>query len=190
MLYYNSMKKARTVALIFLAIAAVAVWAASSITICDGRYGYEHNAASCLRSIAFAQDDFRANDRDGNGKADYWRRDIAGLYAQKDPQGQLLKLIELPIACADAGGASGIEPYGPRSPKSGYWYRSLGFRDETALDPERFAACAYPVSISSGRKMFLITHKGILFQKMISGRFHPPSACPIDPEREGWAKVN
>ena len=184
------MKKARIVALILLALAALAAWALSSITICDGRYGYEHNAASCLRSIATAQDDFRANDRDGNGKADYWRGDIAGLYAQKDPQGQLLKLIELSVACADAGDASGIEPYSPRGPKTGYWYRSLGFRDEAALDPERFAACAYPVGISSGRKMFLITHKGILFQKKIPGRVDPPSACPIDPEREGWERAD
>ena len=46
----------------------------------------ERNSSASLKTIVTAQADFRANDRDGNGVADYWRGDIAGLYVLK-PQG-------------------------------------------------------------------------------------------------------
>ena len=37
-------------------------------------------ASSTLNQIAWAQEDFRDHDRDGNGVKDFWRADIAGLH--------------------------------------------------------------------------------------------------------------
>ena len=55
-----------------------------------------------LKTIASAQADFRGNDRDGNGRQDFWRDDIAGLYTIVPVGSQeAIKLIELSVAGAD-----------------------------------------------------------------------------------------
>src|SRR6185436_9860966 len=45
------------------------------------RHGGERNPSTSLETITSAQADFRANDRDGDGINQFWRGDIAGLYA-------------------------------------------------------------------------------------------------------------
>ena len=64
----------------------------------------ERTADMSLRTVFTAQRDFRGHDRDGNGKSDYWRADIAGLYCLRGPGDVPVKLIELSIAGADDGG--------------------------------------------------------------------------------------
>src|SRR5471030_2911674 len=41
----------------------------------------ERSPSTSLKSLTSAQADFRANDRDGDGINQFWRADIAGLYA-------------------------------------------------------------------------------------------------------------
>ncbi|GEM_PF-662427 len=104
------------------------------------RTANERNASGSLRTIATAQADFHANDRDGNGVQDYWTRDVAGLFCIDNTSiGPIavtpIKLIEVSIALADGFAASGtlsngnygtpVSAYGPRSPKAGYWYGRL-----------------------------------------------------------------
>ena len=42
------------------------------------RNGPERSPSASLKTIASAQADFRANDRDGDGVQQFWRGDIAG----------------------------------------------------------------------------------------------------------------
>src|SRR5262245_5934571 len=62
----------------------------------------ERPASTCLKMIACAQADFRANDRDDDGQNQFWRADIAGLYALAPGGGSAIKLIPLDLALADA----------------------------------------------------------------------------------------
>lgn len=149
----------------------------------------ERNAWSSLKTIASAQADFRANDRDWNQINDYWRADIAGLYTTKGADNQPIKLIELSIAAADDKPASSdLSRFAERSPKAGYWYRALRYADEAKeVQPtSRFAACAYPSSIGAGYNMFLITEENIIFQKPFEGTV--PEVCPDEPLKDGWRK--
>ena len=81
-----------------------------------------------------------------------------------------------------------IEKYTSRSPKAGYWYRTLRFADESEdqLDPNRFAACGYPQAYeSSGKLTYVISHENTLFKKDL-GEGGVPEFFPEDPEAEGW----
>ena len=90
----------------------------------------ERGAGASLRTVFVAQRDFRDNDRDGNGVHDYWRGDVAGLFALTPKgNGEPIKLIELGVAAADDRATPDIDRYCLRSPKAGYWYRALHFLD-------------------------------------------------------------
>jgi hypothetical protein len=108
------------------------------------------NASTSLKTIASAQADFRANDRDWNHENDYWRADVAGLYAF-EVQGYALKLIELSVASADDRPTTNIAAFAEKSPKAGFWYRALPHAGESPRGPDRFAACTFPVSLEAGR---------------------------------------
>ena len=103
----------------------------------------ERNSAGSLKTLASAEADFRANDRDWNHVNDYWTGDVKGLYTMTsaavrggqpnnllDPSS---KLIELSVASADADGtfvpAGGenvpLDSYALPSAKAGYWYATL-----------------------------------------------------------------
>ncbi|HUR38945.1 MAG TPA: hypothetical protein VM222_05605, partial [Planctomycetota bacterium] len=66
------------------------------------RHGsYERVPSSTLKSLTSAQADFRANDRDGDKLHQFWRADIAGLYALAPGGGPAIRLIELSTAAAE-----------------------------------------------------------------------------------------
>ena len=110
---------------------------------CSQRASNERNATTTLKTIAAAEADFRANDRDGNHVNDYWTANVSGLYTMTsgevkgaeanrttDPS---IKLIELSAACADLDGvwvsAGGenvpMSKFAPSSAKAGYWFTAL-----------------------------------------------------------------
>lgn len=140
--------------------------------------------------MATAQADYRANDRDGNGKNDYWRKDVAGLYALPGRDGDMIKLIEPSMVTADDRPTFAVETYGRRGPRLGYWYRALRFRGETTPDPEPFAACAYPDSVSAGRVLFITSHENRVYKKPFTGG-PPPEEYP-DPEtlKREWSVLD
>jgi hypothetical protein len=150
----------------------------------------ERNASTSLKTIASAQADYRGNDRDGNQINDFWRADIAGLYAAKGPDGQPLKLIELSVAAADDRPVTDLKPYAEKSPKAGYWFSALRYADEaTKVDATgRFAACAYPANPTPTSFMFLITENNIVYRKPYEGA--PPDLCPDDPRKDGWSPLD
>jgi hypothetical protein len=166
----------------------------------------ERNASSSLKTLAAAQADYRGNDRDNNKIPDFWRGDVAGLYGVL-PAGstEMIKLIELSVAGADDSplGMANFQDEGPGevardnyavfSPKAGYYFRALRHVDEKlgALDPNRFAACAYPAVYSKTVRLTYILDEGnTVFQRDL-GRPGPPDVFP-DPDtlKREWSKLD
>jgi hypothetical protein len=120
-----------------------------------------------LKTLASAQADYRGNDRDGNGKQDFWRGDVAGLYLLRPPgDPDMIKLIELSVAGADAAPTLDVSQVTVRAPKAGYWCKAIRHADEdpAKLDPDRFAFCAYPEDLSEHRWMFVISEGNTIFK--------------------------
>jgi hypothetical protein len=156
----------------------------------SGGASNERNASASLKTVATAQADFRANDRDWNQINDFWRGDIAGLYTVKGMDGQPIKLIELSVGSADDRPVTDMSRFSIRSPKAGYWFRALRYKDEAEkVDAEsRFAACAFPSSVGAGVYMFLVTQDNTIYRKIFEGQ--PPELCPDEPLKDGWSKLD
>lgn len=129
---------------LMIVIAIIAVIAAIAIPglLSSQRASNERSASTSLKSVATAEADFRANDRDWNHVNDFWTGNLSGLYTMTsaavvgsaggttDP---VLKLIELSVASADAdattyaagGENSTLTNYGVYSAKAGYWSCAL-----------------------------------------------------------------
>jgi len=106
------------------------------------RVSNERGASSVLATLASAEADFRANDRDGNGVNDFWTADVKGLYTMTsarvpgagvgagDPP---LKLIDVSTAAADldpahvpAGGENmQLGTFARPAPLAGYWFAAM-----------------------------------------------------------------
>ena len=128
----------------------------------------EREVITALNSLAVAEADFRANDRDGNRVQDYWTADVAGLWHAG-------RLIEHEVADADAAPLDALvrEPV----PYNGYYFIALR-RDLSAKGHEavfadyradtdgsgrkvhsqrRFGYCAYPAEYGwTGRHTFIV----------------------------------
>lgn len=159
---------------------------------CGNAASNSRNASTSLKTIAAAQFDFRSADRDWNDAKDFWRQDIAGLYAQA-PAADLtrmpLKLIELSVATADDRPRCDISAYGVSSAKAGYWFRALLHEDERTPSPDRFAACAYPDSDGAGKWTFIIDEENFVYRKKL-GAQRGLDRYPLDPKKIGWEKLD
>jgi hypothetical protein len=145
-----------------------------------------------LRAILIAQQEFREHDRDGNGKKDYWRPDVAGLHGLV-VGGQAIRLLELPVAMADDRPRTDLSPFalGNKLPlhRAGYYFHALRFDGETdaTLSPDRFAVCSIPSSQSAGSAVFILSDAGIVYVQAYFGM--PLDIYPSDPEKSGWYRV-
>jgi len=137
-------KKGFTLIELMIVIAIIAIIAAIAIPglLSSQRASNERNASTSLKTLASAEADFRANDRDWNHVNDFWTFDVRGLYSltsaavsgatansTTDPA---IKLIELSVASADGDSAvpttteySNITNFAVPSAKAGYWYQAL-----------------------------------------------------------------
>jgi len=129
------------------------------------RASNERNAATSLKTLASAQADFRANDRDGDRVNQFWRGDVAGLYAISPPGGLPIRLIQREVAGSDAAPVTRL-PGSPWRAYAGYRIRAIRHADENpkALDPNRFAFVAFPVNPSAGKYMWIIDENNSLFR--------------------------
>jgi len=137
-------KKGFTLIELMIVIAIIAIIAAIAIPglLSSQRASNERNASTSLKTLASAEADFRANDRDWNHVNDFWTYDIRGLYTLTSaavtggtPNSTLdpsIKLIELSVASADGdSGTAGTTEYvdityfAVPSSKAGYWYQAL-----------------------------------------------------------------
>jgi hypothetical protein len=152
----------------------------------------ERNGATSLKTIAAAQFDFQSADRDWNDAKDFWRKDIAGLYAlypKTDDTHTPLKLIELSVASADDRPVTDLSPYALRSAKAGYWFRALLHEDELVPSPDRFAACAFPDSPSAGKWTYIIDEENFVYRKKLEGQ-RGLDRYPSDPLKSGWERID
>jgi type II secretory pathway pseudopilin PulG len=136
-------------------IAIIAVIAAIAIPglLSTQRSSYERGASTSMKTLAVAEADFRANDRDGNGMNDFWTADVKGLYTMTncavpgkaggtvDPP---IRLIELSLASADTDGSTAaaggecmdLTQFAVFAAKGGYWYSALLVDNSIPPGPE------------------------------------------------------
>jgi outer membrane lipoprotein-sorting protein len=173
----------------------------------------ELSAPACLKTLATAEADFRANDRDQNHINDFWTGDVASLYTLV-PEGakdSSIMLIDVSIALADAApldeGAA-LEKYGEQEPRSGYWFRVMvkdhsetppvEYQQETtgkagapkARNHSRFGFCCYPAEYGvTGKRTFIINEANTIFWKDTGGE--PVLEWPSDAElRRSWTHAD
>ncbi len=97
----------------------------------------ERNASACLKVLATAEIDFRANDRDGNRINDFWTYDVKGLYTVETATvsgnkvdwqasgASPIKLIEEAVAAADNFTAADFTAHVKEDKATTAAYRSL-----------------------------------------------------------------
>ncbi len=143
------------------------------------RHSNEQSASAALKTLATAEADFRANDRDENKVQDFWTGDVAGLYYLK-PQGsdEPVKLIEKAIADADPS-RPGAKPF------HGYWFVAMDkdedgkpYRQDTEgvgtkgllkYHPSKFAFCAYPAEPGvTGVAVFALNENNTIFKNLVT----------------------
>ena len=173
-----------TVLLIVLVLVLVALpWLQSKRMASNARA-----ATVALRRIAMAEEEFRSNDRNGNGVRDYWTADVAGLWQQA-------RLIDREIAEADA------KPMDPLVPEpvqfQGYYFVAL--TNDRSEDPphvyrqsandsgakvyntRRFGFCAYPAEYGRTGTLTFFINEGLRMIKTDTGG-RPMSNWPSDQE--------
>ncbi len=153
--------------LILQAVAAIAVLVGLPALRSSIRLSNTRSAGARLKTMATAEADFRANDADGNGAADFWVRDVYGLYGLRGTNGAPIALIEARTAAADV---TGLAPTPAMAPPSRPWEASDGYvmrafgGYETAMGTtdygernwSKFAFLALPVSHGRGCEVFMI----------------------------------
>lgn len=151
----------------------------------------ERLVSASLKTLASAQADFRANDRDANKVNDFWTGDVAGLYALTTG-GQAIKLIELPVAAADAaplpkgsanGRHAGIGTFAAPAPRRGYYFQAMSSDAATRAPfaladgglgrvhhPNRFGFCAFPAEYGSAEsRTFILGETNVVWWKDTQG---------------------
>jgi hypothetical protein len=163
---------------------------------------HERSAVDGLHTLAAAEADFRANDRDGNRIQDFWTGDVGGLYYLGTPVGpgrtESMRLIPAVLARADAG-RKGAVPYrgylfvAMDTDEEGEPYRKVT-DERTGGKPERntskFAFCAYPAEYGfTGRATYVINEGNTIFKIDSGGK--PVLKWPTDPElRRSYSKFD
>lgn len=150
-----------------------------------------------LQLIRQAEETARASDIDRNGAADYWTRDLAGLYGMKDEGGRPVFLIDPQTAQADPDGAAryGLTP----APKNGYFFKMMATdvdgqayqadadKDGSAFThPSRYGVSAWPARYGpGGRFTYILGESGKIWKMDTEGR--PVDRWPgKDPAEAGW----
>ena len=163
------------------------------------RASNERNASTSLKTLVTAQADFRANDRDGDRVANYWVKDVAGLYGL-ETGGEKIGLIMIELAEADKAAGKGIYPSVKRnSARAGYHFvvlkryvldgASNAYDNGTGRNVSRFGFAAYPERYGRlARKTFIINEENVVYWKDTQGR--APTLFPEIPRKEGWVPLN
>lgn len=175
------------------------------------RKSNESKARSRLHSIATAEADFRANDRNGDKVLDFWTGDVAGLFCLRSgpaPDAPSIKLIELPSAAADIHPSSTYSPpitqFSALKPRHGYWMqalrRDLSDGEVYAKQPgagatgnnfnsERFGFVTFPDDFPDGGKIaFMINEGNTMFKRQMPSGVRPmtPGRDVADPMYANW----
>lgn len=165
----------------------------------ERRASHERNASARLKSLATAQADFRANDRDGNKVSDFWVKDVAGLYGI-ETAGEAIKLIMLEIAQSDRTAGRGKYPSVQDSAEEAHYHfaalkkyraggKAVDYDTGAGRNLSRFGIVSYPARYpQSGRMTFIISEENTIFSKDTGGK--PVEEFPDDPRKEGWKPLD
>ena len=165
------------------------------------RASNERGAPAMLKTLAAAEANFRANDRDGNKVQDFWTGDVSGLWSEGGG-GVPAQLISRATAEADA------RPLKPLVktpvPWAGYLFVVLKRDDSTGetyqtdtdgsgrkvRHTSKFGFCAYPAEYGrTGRLTFFMNENNTIFKQDTGGK--PLSAWPADETLKAhWEKVD
>ncbi len=164
---------------------------------CDGAAidSNQSCAVATLKTLTVAETDFRANDRDGDTTANYWVKDLSGLWGLQ-AGGEPLRLIDQKPAKADRTPGRGTyvglvdEP-----PSCGYFFGALKRyrQDGKAIDYDegkgrnasRFGFVAWPERLRRrGMPTYIVSEGGTIYSKDTGGK--PIEEFPEDPTKEGW----
>ena len=145
-----------------------------------------------MKTLASAQADFRAGDRDNNGTQDFWRGDLAGLYTTKGLGGDSIKLIELRLVLADERPRSDLSSLGERAPYLGYWFRAIPHEgeDPTKPDPQRFAFVASPIDFPKHQRDTVIVDENNTAWKNVLAPGENVTFFPKNPGEAGWTRID
>lgn len=173
----------------------------------DGRAEERQAAlvAQAMRKIHNAERTWQGNDSDGNGQMDFWVVDVAGLHFNTLADGQVVGLLEEPIARADKTGLAAYVKDVPE-PHEGFWFRVVPTDAEgkpyaedpdgdgkATTSPGRFAVSAYPAEYGYPCTLTLILDEnGQVYgkdqgAKALTGVEKWPGA---EPAKSGWKLVN
>ncbi len=169
------------------------------------RYSDVSYCWTSLKTVTSAEADFRANDRDSNGRQDFWTGDVQGLYGLIPKGGTApIKLIEYSIARSDGDPLLGVYPPIPEAPypKIGAWTAALRedrsvtpserYRSPNApLNTDRFGFILYPDDyIGGNRWAYIVNENNTVFRRQliaeIKGSDRLPPGPVRDPECRHW----
>lgn len=160
--------------------------------------GHHHHASEgsnpsvTLQTIYQAEQEFIRKNPIGDFAHQYWRSDVAGLYAVRGGDGVPLKLIELSTAAADGDPKTEISRYATSSAKNGFRYRSIrhAVEDPAKPDPQRFAFCVYPEPGGNRQYIYILDERQRIFRIRAEG--HPAvDVFPADEELKAkWTKLD
>jgi hypothetical protein len=172
---------------------------ATPLLFSTGRRHGERYASTCLKTLASAEADFRANDRDWNQVNDFWSGDVAGLYGIVPARGEAtpIKLIDLSVALADGHPIRNLYPpvnevYGRSVPMSGAWFAALR-ADRSVSPPEtygvrntsRFGFIAYSDDYIGGMKhAYIVNENNTIFRQLVERDLRPTRNGPPGPPAE------
>lgn len=174
-------------------VAVVAISGLSQRSSCP----IERHWPTTLKTIVSAQEYFRHEGLSGEGLHQYWREDIAGLYAltpDRRPatrENMPVRLIELSTAAADDRPRTDIEKYTSRLPKAGYWFRAIRHANEKSLSPDRFAVACFPYSYPNpGKYTFVVDERKDIYRADL-GHGNGIDVFPTDEELKAqWTKLD
>lgn len=162
----------------------------------------EAAAVGALRKILDLETEWNYQELDGNGRNDFWTRDVCGLVTADRSEFSGLRGVSMPMALADPIGTQfypkDLKRMKP-APWQGYHFKTLLLdengrpynRDEDEdgqanTNPAKFGFVAYPAKYEAdGKYTFVVSEAGVLWQKDLGG-MSPPHQFPANPEAEGW----
>ena len=166
---------------------------------CESEWRSDANAAAALNLFVSAQEDFRDNDKDGDGIANYWVSDVAGLYGV-NRGGVPLQLIDVSLARADrTPGRPDYSVVGEFEAHVGYAYAALErysvngaklpYDEGKGRNASRYGIVAFPSKEgvdddAVGSLTFIVNEKGAIYSKNTRGK--PVWVFPENPQSEGW----
>lgn len=154
--------------------------------------GHHHHASEVapwhlIHRVGRAQNHYYTTDPDGKGRKEYWKKDIAGLWANPDKTGERMGLIFLGDAGADADPKCDLTAWVVPEPRYGHHLRAILHEDEPTPAPDRYAACLYPATASAGKWTYIVSEAGVIYRKEL-GQAGGLSVYPRDPLGSGWKK--